>query len=199
MDNQNEVLLLPENAGDDGEGKKYASASDLKQTRLKELMVEQLKKTPVIQICCEKLTISRSSYYRWRVEDKKFAEECDKALGEGCELVNDLAESQLLSAIRDQNLGATIFWLRNHHQKYRNKVEVMASIKNLDPVLTKEQREIVGKGLQHMTFPDHSAEPEKETIYEQFNNKGDGSGHSAPGSDGKNEDRLESATGTSQG
>jgi ACT domain-containing protein len=197
MNNSDEILLLPETAGTDGEGKKYASASDLKQTRLKELMIEQLKKIPVIQICCEKLDISRSSYYRWRADDEKFAEDCDKALAEGCELVNDMAESQLLSAIRDQNLTAVIFWLRNHHAKYRNKVEVTATLKNLNQKVTEEQWEIVKKGMEYVTFQDDSSVPLKETVYDRKpNEQSSGSGNSAPGIAGDSQERSGNPDGT---
>ena len=76
----------------------------------KELILEQLKRTPIVQVACEKTGIGRSTYYRWKKEDNKFAELADAAILEGSLFVNDMAESQLLSAIRDKNLTAIIFW-----------------------------------------------------------------------------------------
>lgn len=163
MDEQQQVVLLPEAAGAEGDGKKYASASDLKQARQKELIIEQLRKTPVVQIVMEKLSISRSSYYRWRQEDPEFAKACDEALEEGCGLVNDLAESQLMAAIRDGNLTGVIFWLRSHHDKYKNKVEVNASIKNVSEQLTPEQQAIVEQALRLANLTDSDDSDTKDS------------------------------------
>ena len=114
----------------------------------KELLIEQLKKTPIIQIACEKSGVGRATYYRWRKEDEQFAKLTDEALAEGSLLVNDMAESQLLSAIRDKNLGAIVFWLKNHHPTYATKIEVTARLKNNDEKLTPDQEALVQKALE---------------------------------------------------
>ena len=116
--------------------------------REKELLVEQLKKTPIIQIACEKLGIGRATYYRWRNDDQEFSQKADQALKEGSLLVNDMAESQLLAAIRDKNMTAIIFWLKNHHPSYISKVEVTASYKEREANLTPEQEAIVEQALK---------------------------------------------------
>ena len=46
----------------------------------KELVVEQLKKTPIVQIACEKTGIGRATYYRWRKEDAEFGKLADEAI-----------------------------------------------------------------------------------------------------------------------
>lgn len=154
------IPLLPTGSSEDNTT--YASAADIKQSRQKELIVEQLKKTPIVQMVCEKLGIGRSTYYRWRQEDKEFAKDCDEALEDGFSLVNDLAESQLLGAIRDQNMTAIIFWLRNHHRKYANKLEVNASIKNVSEQLTPEQQAVVEQALRLASLMDTDGSEEKE-------------------------------------
>ena len=82
-----------------------------KSGHLKEALLEQLRKTPIIQIACEKLNISRMSFYRWKQEDTEFAKKIEEALLDGQLLVNDLAESQLISAIKDRNMHAVMAWL----------------------------------------------------------------------------------------
>ena len=72
----------------------------------------------------------------------------DEALVEGSLLVNDMAESQLISAIRDQNLGAIVFWLKHHHPSYTTRLEVTAKLKNTDEKLTPEQENLVMKALK---------------------------------------------------
>lgn len=91
----------------------------------KKLLVENLKKTPIISVVCERLRIGRASYYRWR-EDPEFAKACDLAINEGSQVINDLAEAQLVTAIKNGNLGAIIFWLKNRHSMYRTRLELSA-------------------------------------------------------------------------
>jgi hypothetical protein len=120
--------------------------------KLKTLFVEQLRKTPILQLCCEKLEVSRMTIYRWKQSDPEFAKAVDDALAEGKLVVNDLAESQLISAIRDRNITAILAWLRHHHPEYANKLELTAKIKQDDETLTPEQEALVRKGLAYGSF-----------------------------------------------
>lgn len=119
----------------------------MKSRQDKQLLLSQLRKTPVVQVACEKTNIGRASYYRWRKDDPDFAQSADEALSEGSSLVNDMAESQLVSAIKDKNITAIIFWLKHHHPTYATKVEVTARLKQ-DEALTPEQEELVMKALK---------------------------------------------------
>lgn len=114
----------------------------------KELLIEQLKKTPIVQVACEKVGIGRATYYRWHKEDEEFTKLADEAIAEGSLLVNDMAESQLMAAIRDQNLTAIIFWLKHHHPLYATRVEVTAKLKHDNEQLTPEQEALVTKALK---------------------------------------------------
>lgn len=116
----------------------------------RQLMLEQLQKTPIVQVCCEKLNISRSTYYRWREEDPEFAKQADKALAEGVALINDLTESQLLSAIKDGNISSIFYWLNHRHSAYSNKLEVTTKVDK--ETLTVEQEELIKKALEHASL-----------------------------------------------
>lgn len=118
-----------------------------RQAKEKGLLLEQLRRTPIIQIACEKIGVARATYYRWRKNDQKFASLADSSLLEGSQLINDMAESQLLSAIRDKNLTAIIFWLKNHHSAYATRVEVTTNTKIMDEKLSPEQQELLKKAL----------------------------------------------------
>lgn len=113
----------------------------------RELLIEQLKKTPIVQVACEKVNVGRATYYRWHKEDEEFAKMADQAILDGNFLVNDMAESQLMSAIRDKNLTAIIFWLKHHHPSYATKVDVTARLKQ-DEQLTPEQEALVMRALK---------------------------------------------------
>lgn len=116
-----------------------------KQQQQKQAVCDQLRKTPIIQIACEKIGLGRATYYRWRKDDKEFAKLSDEALHEGVTLMNDMAESQLLSAIKDKNLTAIIFWLKHRHKSYTQKFEVTAKV--ADKELTDEEQAMVQNAL----------------------------------------------------
>lgn len=123
------------------------------KTNQKAELIKQLKKTPIVEVACKKLGISRATYYRWKKDDPKFAEEAEFALDEGSQLVNDMAESQLINAIKEGNMTGIIFWLKNHHKQYSPKLEV--TTKNGDVPLTEEQKELIRKSLA-MAFSNNS-------------------------------------------
>ncbi len=111
-------------------------------------LVEQLKKTPIVQIACEKEGVGRASYYRWRKEDPEFADAADEAMCTGKSLISDLAESQLIKAIRDGNMTAIIYWLKNQHPDYRTRVELSGRLETIGKTLTPEQVENIEKALK---------------------------------------------------
>lgn len=118
-----------------------------KSDKLKETFLEQLRKTPILQIACEKLNVHRMSVYRWRKEDAEFDKAIEEALLDGQLLVNDLAESQLISAIKDRNMYAVMAWLKHHHPAYRTRVEIDGKVTAVQE-LTPEQEEMVRKALE---------------------------------------------------
>ncbi|TSC79904.1 MAG: Uncharacterized protein G01um101425_381 [Candidatus Peregrinibacteria bacterium Gr01-1014_25] len=124
-----------------------------RQRREKALMLDQLKKTPIVQMCCEKLGIGRTTYYDWRKNDPDFAKTADEALQAGTLLMNDMAESQLLAAIRDGNLGAITYWLKHRHPTYASRLQVTAELKQ-EQSLTPEQESLVLKALELMNITD---------------------------------------------
>jgi len=119
----------------------------MKKNKDKKLLLEQLKKIPIIMVACEKVGIGRTTVYRWRDEDKKFAKEMEDAIAEGESLINDMTESQLLSLIKERNWPAMSFWLRHRNPKFRDRVEVTAKFEKQEE-LTQEQEEVVREALK---------------------------------------------------
>ena len=120
----------------------------MKDIKQKELFLEQLKKMPIIQIACKNSGISRATVYRWKKEDKEFAKSMNEAIFEGETFVTDMSESQLISMIKDKNFPAIQLWLRTHHPKYGNKIELLGNLKIENEPLTVGQQEIVRRALQ---------------------------------------------------
>ncbi|MCX6738887.1 MAG: hypothetical protein NT098_02410 [Candidatus Parcubacteria bacterium] len=116
------------------------------KTRKQKLeFLEHLAKSSIVQLACERGGIGRSTYYDWRKKDKTFAQKADKAIIAGSLLVNDIAESQLLRAIQSGNMTGIIFWLKNHHHSYNDKIhhEHELVVNEIDP----EHRIAIAKAL----------------------------------------------------
>lgn len=122
----------------------------MSRTNEKSELINQLRKTPIVQAACLKLGLNRTTYYRWRNSDKRFSEEADQAIREGHDLMNDMAESQLITAIKNNDLSAIMFWLKHHHPNYKNKIEVSTRAKDLSVKedLTPEQQALVEQTLR---------------------------------------------------
>ncbi len=118
-----------------------------KSDKAREALLEQLCKTPILQIACEKVGISRVTLYRWRSENKEFSKAVDDAMLEGRLLVNDLAESQLIGAIKDRNISAIVTWLRHNHATYKARIEIEGALKVIEE-MSPEQKELFKKASE---------------------------------------------------
>lgn len=134
--------------------KELSAVIEARKAREQALLLEQLRKIPIVSIACEKSGIGRATYYRWKKEDPDFSKAADEALAEGTHLVNDMAESQLLTAIRDNNLGAVMYWLKHRNPNYNNKLEVTARIKQDSDTLTPEQEVAITEALKMASLGD---------------------------------------------
>ena len=113
----------------------------------KNQLIDNLRQMPIIESACRKTNISRTTFYRWKKDDKEFAKLVDEAILDGEDLINDLSQSQLVSSIRDGNFQAIQLWLKHHHKKYADTIEVSGSIDVKDKPLTDEQKQLVEKSL----------------------------------------------------
>ena len=111
----------------------------------KEAFLGQLPKYPIVQVACEKSGVGRSTYYAWRKEDKSFAKEADEAIKSGTFFINDMAESKLIQNIQSGNNTAIIFWLKNHHKEYCDRVRHEHEF--IEEELTSEQKISIAKAL----------------------------------------------------
>lgn len=139
------------------ESQRESAAIEVRKAREQALLLEQLRKVPIVSIACEKAGIGRATYYRWKKEDPEFSKAADEALAEGTYLINDMAESQLLAAIRDNNLGAVMYWLKHRNPNYNNKLEVTARIKQESDQLTPEQEAAITEALKMASLGDEDA------------------------------------------
>ncbi len=160
-----------------GEVNRPESKAVMKKTdRVKELVLDQLKKSPIVEAACQKAGITRTTFYRWKKDDSEFAKLADEALIEGQLLVNDLAENQLIGAVKDRNLSAVQYWLRHHHPSYANKLQI--SHDNQTDELTAEQEEVVRRALELASGSESQEQVINQLNYEHSNTISD---HKSPG------------------
>jgi hypothetical protein len=91
----------------------------MKKERVRKKLIDELRKTPIIQVACDRHGVSRQSVYRWMKEDDSFLSEVEEAVFEGSGLVNDAAESNVLNGIKNKDAGYTKFWLKHRHPQFR--------------------------------------------------------------------------------
>jgi ACT domain-containing protein len=132
------------------------SSMSRNQAKDKRKLIEKLRKMPIIEAACKQVGLPRATYYRWRQNDPDFARECDEAIEQSAALINDLAESQLINAIKQQNLSAITFWLKHHHPVYENRLRLDGRIGYEIESLTPEQEQLVAKALSMVGLVDLS-------------------------------------------
>jgi hypothetical protein len=130
--------------------KRDSKLIDQRQQEQKKQIVDQLRKIPIIQVACEKNGVARATYYRWVDEDKTFASETEEAIREGTAFINDMAESQLITLIKDQNYPAISFWLRNRHKAYADKLRIQADVAVVPPQMSNREAASVEDMLKQM-------------------------------------------------
>lgn len=118
------------------------------QKKDKQKLVAQLQKMPIVEAACKQLSLPRATYYRWRLSDIAFAEACDEAIEQSSGMVSDMAESQLISAIKERNMTAIIFWLKHHHPRYTARLLLEGRIRHETEILTPEQEDLVLRALK---------------------------------------------------
>ena len=59
-----------------------------------------------------------------------------------------MAESQLITAIKQGNMTAIIYWLKHHHNTYATRIELSGTLKHETEALTAEQQVVVMQALE---------------------------------------------------
>lgn len=120
----------------------------IRQNKLKEAFLGQLKRTPTIETACQKVVVSRATVYRWIKISKSFEKKVDEALTEGRAFMVDVAENQLFSLIGEKKFEAIRLLLTTHNPRYSNKLELSGSVNAKDEPLTAEQKSLIREALK---------------------------------------------------
>jgi len=107
----------------------------------KNKFLKELEKNGNVLLSCLKINIHRSTYYRWKKEDKKFREKAAEAEKHGRENNVDIGEHSLMKKVREGDLGAIKYLLGHISSKYRPKKEASRVIfvhEKKDPLSDKQ-------------------------------------------------------------
>ncbi|KKU75149.1 MAG: hypothetical protein UY01_C0022G0009 [Candidatus Nomurabacteria bacterium GW2011_GWB1_47_6] len=129
----------------------------------KKALVTQLRRTPIVQLACERVDVGRATYYKWRARDQVFARAADRAKKAGEFFINDMAESRLLRMIQDDNITAIIFWLKHNNPKYAVTTRV---IHEHEVITTRPSVEETNAFAQHLAEIHARKIPLPETVEE---------------------------------
>lgn len=137
----------------------------MKKERIRNKFLEELRRVPVVRVACKNSGISHNSVYRWYNEDPEFKKDMDQALSEGEDMINDLAESKLLTLINDTHFSAIRFWLTSRHSAYRQPSRATIREAILEQEIEKRKREEADEMMRvlGLTIKDFSDENRGET------------------------------------
>jgi hypothetical protein len=138
------------------------STIELRQKEYKEAVINALRETPIVQYACKRAGIGRTTFYRYYHDDADFASSVDEAITEGSSIVSDLAESQLISAIRSGDLSGIKYWLSNHHPTYAAKLHVTTESPKKEKELSPEQKVAIEEALNMINLDEQDATEAKD-------------------------------------
>jgi hypothetical protein len=122
------------------------------QDEKKQIILESLRKSPIVEMAAAKAGIGRTTFYRYKQDDPVFAKAVDQAMIDGKGLINDVAESKVIAAIKEGKLQAAIFWLKNNKDEYRSRLELSGTV-TMREELTDEEVELLREALRLAGFP----------------------------------------------
>jgi hypothetical protein len=143
----------------------------IRQSKLKQVFIAQLKRTPTIELACEKTGVARTNIYRWMRISKNFAKEVESALIEGRIFISDIAESQIFSLIKDKKFEAIRFWLSKNNPRYGDKLELTGIINN-SVELSPQQEKILREALK-LALPQNNDKPNTQNKSAEGNFRAD--------------------------
>ena len=122
----------------------------MKKDSGKKAVLEQLIKTPIVEVACSKAGICKTSFYQWKNDDVEFAKAVNEAMKVGIDFISDIAESQLINLIKKGDFKAVAYWLKyNRNERYGEKLKISGTIEVREE-LTEEEFELIERATEHI-------------------------------------------------
>lgn len=134
----------------------------LRQNKIKEALLDQLKRTPTLETSCQKVGVARATVYRWMTASKSFEQKIHEAQAEGRLFMSDIAENQLFSLIGEKKIEAIRLYLTTHNSRYSNKLELSGSLQTKDEQLTKSQKKLIREAFKRSSLNIHEKNSKRD-------------------------------------
>lgn len=85
----------------------------------KKKLIEEIKKTGIVLLACNKVGIDKATHYRWMKSDAWYKKMVNEAMEIGDSITCDIAESTLVRKAKEGDLGASKYILSHRSKKYR--------------------------------------------------------------------------------
>jgi len=83
--------------------------------------IKELENSPLVEMACRKLNVSRATFYRWCDQDYTFKIDVETAQRKGRDKLCDFTESKLIENIKDNLQSAIVFCLKHNSKIYRHQ------------------------------------------------------------------------------
>lgn len=90
----------------------------MKSERHRQKIIEELRKTPIVEIACKNAGVGRTTFYDWIKRNQRFRAQVEEAMLVSRESVNDLAEARMIGKIKEGSFKETRFWLEHNSPIY---------------------------------------------------------------------------------
>jgi hypothetical protein len=116
---------------------KKAETIRLRQEAQKKKLIEILKESPNTSSALNRVGIDRSTFSRWKADNREFFMQVCDAVSEGIERTADNVELSLLNGARNGDVRAQKFYLEHNHQRYKPSRNILE--RDIGPLLTNDR------------------------------------------------------------
>jgi len=133
----------------------------MKKAKIAKQFLEELSKTPIISVACNKLGVSRQTIYKWKNFDHHFYNDVETHQKQGIQNINDLARSKIITHVNNGDLKACKYWLEKNDRDYSNEKlpdsgrpidEIIVTICENKIKIDHENQEIDGSKEEYIKF-----------------------------------------------
>jgi hypothetical protein len=126
--------------------------------RNKRTFIENLRLKAAVYVAANVTGIAKLTAYRWRESDSEFAEAWEEALQDAADVMETSTYERALGRNGKPDTLLTMFWLKAHRPKYRDRVDV-------DVRLLEQQIEERLQGILQPTLQHHRSHLIQKTYY----------------------------------
>ncbi|MFA7277446.1 MAG: hypothetical protein WC101_00460 [Candidatus Gracilibacteria bacterium] len=136
---------------------------------LKIELLKELEKAGNILIACQKVGISRATFYRWKETDKDFKKKATRAERLGRESSNDIAEYGLLKGAKEGKIEHIKYLLSHNSKRYKpNKSDKVIIEHRSGPKASEEPKQTIEDFIDIMTSRNEEEAAEMRVKYEKM-------------------------------